>query len=259
MTDDPSRNRDKPLVDLLNEIESLRAENARLRDLLRERADLEDTPSSLSAVRAPVPHQTLFGDDGPSLPAVHARSSSAEKIALFRALFAGRDDVYALRWENQRTGKAGWSPAVVGGPANAKRPDREYLPLTDAVIESHLSGRTHVGLYPLLPDDSCRLLACDFDGPGPLPSMAYRERTIDAELTASLHAAGAVLIEGPRACGKTETARQAARSEVLLDGDTPRLIDEQEIVDGIWDHVRHAAGRRLRDPDRRIGIVTSKR
>jgi hypothetical protein len=55
------------------------------------------------------------------------------------ALFAGRDDVYATRWSNPRTGKAGWSPAVVGGPANAKRPDREYLPLTDAVIEAHLS------------------------------------------------------------------------------------------------------------------------
>jgi hypothetical protein len=62
---------------------------------------------------------------------------------------------------------------VVGGPANAKRPDREYLPLTDAVIEAHLSGRTHVGLYPLLPDDSCRLLVCDFDGPSrPLDARA---------------------------------------------------------------------------------------
>jgi hypothetical protein len=82
--------------------------------------------------------------------------------------------------------------------------------------------------------------------------MAYRPRIVDAELTASLRAAGAVLIEGPRACGKTETARQAARSEVLLDlddqaralaaidpgllldGATPRLIDEWQIVGSIW-------------------------
>jgi hypothetical protein len=44
------------------------------------------------------------------------------------------------------------------------------------VIEAHLSGRIHVGLYPLLPDDSCRLLACDFDGPSwPLDARAYRD------------------------------------------------------------------------------------
>ena len=65
---------------------------------------------------------------------------------------------------------------MVGGPANAKRPDREYLPLTDAVIEAHLSGRIHVGLYPLLLDDSCRLLACDFDGSSwPLDARAYQD------------------------------------------------------------------------------------
>ena len=102
--------------------------------------------------------------------------------------------------------------------------------------------------------------------------MAYRPRSIDAELAASLHAAGAVLIEGPRACGKTETARQAARSEVLLDldeqarslaaidpgllleGDTPRLIDEWQVVPGIWDHVRRAVdARRAADPATGVG------
>jgi len=102
--------------------------------------------------------------------------------------------------------------------------------------------------------------------------MAYRPRIIDAELTASLRAAGAVLIEGPRACGKTETARQAARSEVLLDldeqaqalaaidpgllleGDTPRLIDEWQIVGSIWDHVRRAVdARRAADPVTGVG------
>ncbi len=42
------------------------------------------------------------------------------------------------------------------------------------MIEAHLSGRLHVGLYPLLRDDSCRLLACDFDGAGwPLDARAY--------------------------------------------------------------------------------------
>ena len=88
--------------------------------------------------------------------------------------------------------------------------------------------------------------------------MQYRARVVDAELAASLASAGAVLIEGPKACGKTETARQAAHSEVLLDvdlrarqaaaidpslvldGDTPRLIDEWQREPAIWDHVRRA-------------------
>jgi hypothetical protein len=50
-------------------------------------------------------------------------------------------------------------------------------------------------------------------------SVVYRPRVVDAELAARLGATGAVGIEGPRGCGKTETARQAARSEVRLDVD----------------------------------------
>lgn len=89
-------------------------------------------------------------------------------------------------------------------------------------------------------------------------TSVYRPRVADAELTALLAAAGAALIEGPRGCGKTETARQAARSlvrldidtaaraaailapEILLDGERPRLIDEWQLVPEIWNHVRHA-------------------
>jgi predicted AAA+ superfamily ATPase len=88
--------------------------------------------------------------------------------------------------------------------------------------------------------------------------MAYQPRIVDAELTAALEAVGAVLIEGPKACGKTETARQAARSEVRLDvdegsrlaaatdpalvlpGEAPRLIDEWQLEPAIWNHVRRA-------------------
>jgi hypothetical protein len=48
---------------------------------------------------------------------VDSQSSPESKIALFRSFFAGRDDVYAARWENARSGKSGWSPAVVGNLA----------------------------------------------------------------------------------------------------------------------------------------------
>jgi len=88
--------------------------------------------------------------------------------------------------------------------------------------------------------------------------MPYRPRVVDAELGASLFSAGAVLVEGPRACGKTETARRAAQSEVLLDvdprarqavavdpslvldGAEPRLIDEWQREPEIWNHIRRA-------------------
>jgi len=88
--------------------------------------------------------------------------------------------------------------------------------------------------------------------------VGYQPRIVDQELVARLGAVGAVVIEGPRACGKTATARQIAASEVLLDvdanarqaiavdpalvldGPTPRLIDEWQIEPAIWNHVRRA-------------------
>jgi predicted AAA+ superfamily ATPase len=88
--------------------------------------------------------------------------------------------------------------------------------------------------------------------------VEYLARTADAELASLLAANGAVVIEGPKACGKTETARQQATSEVLLDvdvnarqaaavdprlvllGERPRLIDEWQIQPAIWNHVRRA-------------------
>lgn len=88
--------------------------------------------------------------------------------------------------------------------------------------------------------------------------MAYLPRVVDDELRLRLEATGAVVIEGAKACGKTETARQVARSEVLLDvdanaraaatiapgtvlaGAVPRLIDEWQIEPAIWNHIRRA-------------------
>ena len=86
----------------------------------------------------------------------------------------------------------------------------------------------------------------------------YRQRFADTELATLLSAAGAVLVEGPRAAGKTATARQAAASEIRLDvdedaralgtvdpalllrGDRPRLLDEWQLVPAVWNHVRRA-------------------
>ena len=89
-------------------------------------------------------------------------------------------------------------------------------------------------------------------------TSGYRARVVDEELTSRLAATGAVAIEGPKACGKTATARQLAASEVLLDidmnareaaavvpsvvldGPMPRLIDEWQLAPEIWNQVRRA-------------------
>ena len=87
-------------------------------------------------------------------------------MAFFGALFAARTDVYAVRFDNQRTGKSGWVPAVRGGwQKGVRHEDRKYLPLTSAVLAAHLLGEVHIGLYPLLDGDKCWWLAADFDGP----------------------------------------------------------------------------------------------
>lgn len=96
----------------------------------------------------------------------------------------------------------------------------------------------------------------------------YRNRIIDTVLKDELDAMGVVLIEGPKACGKTTTAEQVAGSVIYMDdpvrraqylqmvetdiknilhGDTPRLIDEWQIAPKIWDAVRFEVDHRGED------------
>lgn len=94
---------------------------------------------------------------------------------------------------------------------------------------------------------------------------SYRKRVADVMLSDALEGAGAVLIEGPKWCGKTTTAEQIAKSSlymndperqeqnlqlavtapsVLLNGNTPRLIDEWQMAPSLWDAVRFTVDRR---------------
>jgi superfamily II DNA or RNA helicase len=141
------------LANLRDENERLRAENERLRGMLGLPAGMLSEPDVETA--------RLFPEDDP-LPTVHGRSPAQEKIALFRALFRGREDVYARYWCDERSGKKGYSPAA---RRRSERAAKDYLPLTDEVLYRHLAGEEIVGLYPLLEGDTCCLLACDFDGP----------------------------------------------------------------------------------------------
>jgi superfamily II DNA or RNA helicase len=148
------------------ELVRLRQENARLCGLL----GLDERPGDGHGVAW---SPTLLSNAAVG-PTIDAGSSNAAKFELFCSLFGARSDVYAVRWENASTGKAGWSPATRGGWSRPRRSRPEYLPLTDDVLASHLRGEAAVGIYPLLRGDTCSLLACDFDkGTWVLDALAY--------------------------------------------------------------------------------------
>ena len=154
------------IEELRHQIADLQRENDRLAEIL-------GMQSSATAKRLEI-SQSVDPQLDPPLFQVDRTAPVEAKVEFFQSLFVGRDDVYALRWESARTGKHGWSPAVQGGFANARSPSKEYLPLTQSVIADHLAGKIHAGLYPLLRDDTCRLIVCDFDGPGwALDALAY--------------------------------------------------------------------------------------
>jgi superfamily II DNA or RNA helicase len=164
---------------LRTELAAANREIARLQELLGLAPSEDREPSSWEG--------TLFSETG-RLPTVDEASPNVEKLALLRALFAGREDVYAVRWENARSGRAGWSPAVRGGWARARQRSRpECLPLTDDVLVGHLRGEQAIGIYPLLIRDACRLLACDFDARSwALDALAYVDACRAADVPVAL-------------------------------------------------------------------------
>lgn len=90
----------------------------------------------------------------------------------------------------------------------------------------------------------------------------YQKRHLDQSISVALESAPAVVIAGPRACGKTESASQFSASQIYLDsadkravlareqpatalhGETPRLLDEWQVVPEVWNEVRHEVDRR---------------
>ncbi|MCT0198294.1 DEAD/DEAH box helicase [Synechococcus sp. CS-1325] len=146
-----------------SELNQLRQENARLMALLEAHGIAWRSSGPDPAEPTPVAEQ----------PPAKGLVSPQEKVALFRRLFRGRDDVYALRWQSSSSGRSGYAPAcanewragICEKPWIACRDcqHRELLPLTDAAIYGHLAGDHTLGLYPLLENDHCHLLAVDFD------------------------------------------------------------------------------------------------
>lgn len=154
----------------------------RLDELDRERtsvlAAIEQLQSRHVAEVRPTPSHQDIGH-----PAGTKTLSNAEKIALFRSLFRGRDDAFPIRWQNSKTGKSGYAPAChnewVRGLCEKPRvkcsicPNQAFVHVTEDVVKSHLQGRDvanpgkaepfTAGVYPLLTDETCWFLAADFD------------------------------------------------------------------------------------------------
>ncbi|MFC1678708.1 DEAD/DEAH box helicase family protein, partial [Elusimicrobiota bacterium] len=152
----------------IQEIARLREENSNLKQQL-----------GLAVAEPPVAYVTKSGElplQAPALPTVHSDSPSKEKITLFRTLFRGREDVYAVYWSNERTGKKGYAPACEDPWAARKGQPKKYLPLIDDVVSQHLTGRNIIGVFPLLQDNTCWFLAGDFDKEGwQLDAVAFLE------------------------------------------------------------------------------------
>ena len=98
--------------------------------------------------------------------------NEANTLELYKSLFKGREDVFAIRWGKDN--KSGYSPAYdlkweeirqhkAKGGTIANFENKTQLPLTDEVIRKHLGGLHFIGIYPLLKDNTSWFVAVDFD------------------------------------------------------------------------------------------------
>ncbi len=174
-------------------IQGTRAQRSSMtdRETDAERAELQQRLGALDAERKSVEARLVALERAPRAAApvreanttgVTSASSAAAKIALFRGLFAGRQDVFPLRWENAAKGRSGYAPAcanewvrgVCGKPQVkcGECPNQAFIAVSDDTIGKHLRGTDAgrkgsdfvAGVYPLLPDDTCWFVAADFDG-----------------------------------------------------------------------------------------------
>jgi len=135
--------------------------------------------------------------------AVTKSSTPSAKIALFRSLFRGREDVYPRRFESRKTGRSGYQPACgnewIRGVCEKPRikcsdcPNQCFLAVTDEVVRWHLSGKDTLGrdfvmgVYPMLRDETCHFLAVDFDREGwQQDAGAFLEVCLRLDLPAAL-------------------------------------------------------------------------
>ncbi len=157
----------------------------RLVALDRERAEVRATIAELERQAG-----------GPQLASAH------ERVALFASLFRGRPDVFATRWESRtQAGRSGWAPRCGNEwrPGVCEKPrvkcavcaHRRFVSFSQEEVRRHLEGRQTIGIYPLLSDETCWLVAIDLDGP------TWREDA-DALRQSAVQAEVPVLVERSR-------------------------------------------------------------
>lgn len=144
-------NSENKIEKLLKENKDLRKENQKLKEMLRNNNTSE-------GIKAPLQDYQIQSRE----------EKIKSRIQLFRDLFQGREDVFAIRWTSKK-GKSGYSPVWIQnespyfGENSGNNVDVKHEPLTDQVIYDHLIGKKTIGIYPLLKDDTCWFLAIDFD------------------------------------------------------------------------------------------------
>jgi superfamily II DNA or RNA helicase len=166
----------------LDEINRLiAATEAELAELESSRSKLLSRAAELQRKKAALLQPSLPPNSNDK-PTVTNQSSQDEKITLFRSLFHGREDIYPRRFESLKTGKQGYQPVCqnewIRGICEKPKircedcMHRKFLPVTDLVIRNHLQGidpqdsvgrNFTIGVYPMLPDETCWFLAADFD------------------------------------------------------------------------------------------------
>ena len=154
--------------ELYNKYILLEEENKRLKEELQELKTklVVETPESYCVDTNPLSEEggfVLFES------VITQNSSSKDKIDLFLSLFKGRVDVCAKRWKN----KPGYSPYCYNDfkPGICNKPkikcteckNSHFAPLDEEQIKNHLLGKYVLGLYPMTTNDTCFLLAMDFD------------------------------------------------------------------------------------------------
>ena len=154
------------------ELERLRKENKYLKAVLKEHNIILDPPA-------------------------HTGSLDAQaKILLFASLFKGRPDIYAKQYTT-KNGKVGYTPACANEWVKGicQKPavkcavcnNRAFLPLTQTVLYSHLTGKQTIGIYPLLENNCCWFLALDLDKKGwKTDALAFLETCAELLVPASL-------------------------------------------------------------------------
>jgi len=146
-----------------NPSKEIQAINQRLAKLEYERDTLIKKREALTQ------QQTNLHNNQQNIPTF---LSVSQKVDIFKGLFKGRSDIYAHRWQNSK-GRSGysvachneWKPGICNKPKIKcnECSNRKYKSLGDQTIYDHLAGKSIVGLYPLLADNTCHLLAADFD------------------------------------------------------------------------------------------------